>query len=96
VNERRTTSPSSRPDRPRRLVVLAGFYALMGFVPASWLVRVPDIKEQAGVSTSLLGVAFFWGAVVGLGSLVVAGHLCGRFGSAAVLVTSCAGLWRDD
>lgn len=77
------------PHRPRQhLVLLATFFAVMGFVPASWLVRVPDIKDQSGASASLLGVAFLWGGIAGIIAIMVAGRLCVRFGAAKVMVIS--------
>ncbi|HEY3712952.1 MAG TPA: MFS transporter [Jatrophihabitantaceae bacterium] len=56
-------------------------FVLDGFVFASWVVRVPDIKAQVGASASSLGLALLGvsgGAVV---TMIVTGRLCRRFGS---------------
>src|SRR5882757_8160657 len=66
----------------RRLrFLVTALFVLDGFVFASWVVRVPDIKAQVGASASSLGLALLGlsgGAVV---TMIVTGRLCRRFGS---------------
>ncbi|WP_172804977.1 MFS transporter [Actinopolymorpha singaporensis] len=65
---------------------LAVFFALVGFVPANWLVRVPDVKAQVGASAGDLGLALLCGSLGSLAALTVAARLCERFGTRRVLV----------
>ncbi len=47
-----------RPGDLRRIrVALCAVFAAHGFIFASWAVRVPAVKEQAGASSAALGLA---------------------------------------
>lgn len=84
-----TGSPDAKP-RGRRPYALAVFFGLVGFLPANWLVRVPDVKNQAGASASELGVALLCGSLGGLVAILAAGRLCMRFGPQRVMVPASA------
>ena len=61
-----------------------------GFVVASWLPHIPEVKERLALGDFRLGVALFAMAVGSLMALPFAGWLAGRFGSHAA--TRSAGL----
>lgn len=71
----------------RRLrVAVTLFFALDGFVFASWLVRVPQVKANVHASAGTLGLALLGvsgGAVV---TMTLTGRLCHRFGSRRMTV----------
>ncbi|MET9023124.1 MFS transporter [Actinopolymorpha sp. NPDC004070] len=76
------------PPKTRHPVSLAVFFGLVGFVPANWLVRVPDVKAQVGASAGDLGLALLCGSLGSLAALTVAARLCERFGTRRVLVVA--------
>jgi MFS family permease len=65
----------------RRRFPLNVFFFLVGFVPANWLVRIPDIKEQVGASASQLGLALLAGSIGGLLATPLGGRLAMRVGT---------------
>ncbi|GAA2758582.1 MFS transporter [Actinopolymorpha rutila] len=84
-------SAAALPDptpKTRHPVPLAVFFALVGFVPANWLVRVPDVKAQVGASAGDLGLALLCGSLGSLAALTVAARICERFGTRRVLVVA--------
>src|SRR5215472_12728556 len=52
-----------------------------GFVVASWLTHIPEVKERLALSDFLLGIALFSMAVGSVLVLPFAGWSVGRFGS---------------
>lgn len=88
----RHRAADGHPPRPRRPIALAVFFALVGFAPANWLVRVPDVKAQVGASASQLGLVLLCGSIGGLAAVTVAGRVCLRFGTRRVMVIASAGL----
>jgi MFS family permease len=83
-------------DRPRTFPLsLAVFFALLGFLLANWIVRIPDFKTQVSASPSLLGLALLGNSFGALTAMTGAGRLCERYGTHRVIVvfssvTSCA------
>jgi hypothetical protein len=75
--------------RRARLSVSLVFFA-NGFVVASWVPHIPEVKERLGLDDFLLGIALFSMAVGSVLVLPVAGWSAGRFGSDAT--TRTAGL----
>ncbi|MGI9049622.1 MAG: MFS transporter [Rubrobacteraceae bacterium] len=69
-----------------RLAVLAIFF-LNGVGIATWVVRIPAVKEKLSLSAGLLGIALLGVAVGALASMTVAGWLIARFGSRPVVGT---------
>jgi len=57
---------------------------------ASWAVRVPAVKQQAGASPAALGLALLGLSAGAVATMLLAGALCRRFGSPRVTVLSCA------
>jgi MFS family permease len=77
-------------DLGRLRVALCAVFAVHGFIYASWAVRVPAIKQQAGASSAALGLALLGLSAGAVATMVLAGALCRRFGSQRVAVLSCA------
>jgi MFS family permease len=81
---------AQRPARSSRApsYALAGFFAIVGFLPANWLVRVPDVKDQVTATAGELGLALLCGSIGGLAATFAAGRLCVHFGTRRVLVVA--------
>jgi MFS family permease len=69
---------------------LTGFFALDGFVYASWAVRVPAVKEQTGASPAALGLALLGMSAGAVATMLISGALCRRFGSRQLTVAAGA------
>ncbi len=67
-----------------RLAVLAIFF-LNGVGVATWVVRIPAVKEKLSLSAGLLGIALLGVAVGALASMVFTGSLISRLGSRPVV-----------
>jgi MFS family permease len=74
--------------RPR--LALIAFFAVHGFIFASWAVRVPAVKQQTGASSAALGFALLGLSAGAVATMLIAGALCRRFGSSRLTVVSCA------
>jgi MFS family permease len=68
-------------DLGRIRVALGAVFATHGFIFASWAVRVPAVKEQAGASPAALGLALLGLSAGAVATMAAAGTLCRRFGS---------------
>ncbi len=69
----------------RRPAVSTGLlFGCNGFLFATWVTRIPAIRDQVAASTAELGIALFCLAVGALITMPVSGALCRRWGSAAV------------
>src|SRR5215471_7987248 len=75
--------------RHARISVSLVFFA-NGFVVASWLPHIPEVKERLALGDFRLGVALFAMAAGSVLALPVAGWLAGRLGSH--VATAAAGL----
>jgi len=71
-------------------VALCAVFAAHGFMFASWAVRVPAVKEQAGASPAALGLALLALSAGAVATMLLAGALCRRFGSPRVTAAACA------
>ncbi|MBV9379618.1 MAG: MFS transporter [Streptosporangiaceae bacterium] len=71
-------------------IALTGFFAADGFIYASWAVRVPAVKQQTGASPGALGLALLGMSAGAVGTMLISGALCRRFGSRRLTVASCA------
>jgi MFS family permease len=74
----------------RLRIALTGFFALDGFVYASWAVRVPAVKQQTGASPAALGLALLGMSAGALATMLISGALCRRFGGRELTVASGA------
>ncbi|MFB4293022.1 MFS transporter [Nonomuraea sp. ATR24] len=67
---------------------LSLFFFLDGVVFATWVVRIPSIKDHLGVTTGGLGVALMCMSIgTGL-AMTVSGRLCARFGTRPVVLAA--------
>ncbi len=69
---------------------LTVFFALDGFLFASWAVRVPAVKAQVGASPAELGLALLGLSAGSIATMTLSGALCRRAGSRNVVVASAA------
>jgi fucose permease len=73
-----------------RLAVAATFF-INGAVFATWVSRIPGVKEALGLSSSRLGLALLAIGVGTVTSLPLTSFLIGRFGSRRYLIASALG-----
>ena len=86
-----TRRESGDPGRLRAArVALCAVFAVHGFIFASWAVRVPAIKQQAGASSAALGLALLGLSAGAVATMMLAGAAGRRFGAARLAVASCA------
>ena len=90
LNKVSRPGPAPSGDLVRRRVALSAFFAVHGFIFASWAVRVPAVKQQTGASATALGLALLGLSAGAVATMVIAGALCRRFGSRPLTVLSCA------
>lgn len=76
---------TARTERPRRELtawrnaIFAVFF-LSGFGLASWIARIPTIRDHAELTTQWIGFVILSGSIASIASLVVAPWLLGRLG----------------
>jgi MFS family permease len=80
-----------RNDIARLRAAVTVFFAVDGFIFASWAVRIPAVKAAVGASPAALGIALLGASGGAIATMVLTGALCRRFGSARVVVA--AGAW---
>jgi MFS family permease len=86
-------SPAAARNETARLrAAITVFFAVDGFIFASWAVRIPAVKTAVGASPAALGVALLGASGGAIATMMLTGALCRRFGSARVVVLSCAWL----
>ena len=66
------------------------FFAVDGFIFASWAVRIPAVKAAAHASPAALGLALLGVSGGAIATMAISGGLCRRFGSDRVIVASGA------
>jgi MFS family permease len=89
VQRVRLTPRRRTGDLGRTRVALCAVFAAHGFIFASWAVRVPAVKEQAGASPAALGLALLGLSAGAVATMLAAGTLCRRFGSPQLTAVSC-------
>jgi predicted MFS family arabinose efflux permease len=87
-----TSPPRDRPVSPRDLrnaaVATGVVFAVSGAVFATWVSRLPTVRDRIDAGTAELGLALL---CIGLGSLFTmpfTGKLCARFGSRSVVLAT--------
>ena len=73
-------------------VAVTVFFALDGYLFASWAVRVPAVKAQVGASPAALGLALLGLSAGSIATMTASGALCRRLGSRRVTVAAAAAL----
>jgi MFS family permease len=81
-----------RNDISRVRVAITVFFAVDGFIFASWAVRIPAVKAAVGASPAALGIALLGASGGAIATMMLTGALCRRLGSARVVVAACAWL----
>ena len=77
-----------RPSLHALRVAVTVFFALDGYLFASWAVRVPAVKAQVGASPAALGLALLGLSVGSIATMTASGALCRRLGSRVVTVAA--------
>ncbi|MGK4584493.1 MFS transporter [Kitasatospora sp. HPMI-4] len=77
---------------PAARTALTAFFAVDGFLFATWVVRIPDIRAQVSASHSALGLALLCISAGAVATMSLIGGLCVRFGSRPVTVGALAAL----
>ena len=81
----------SRRDR-RALVAVAAQFFVNGAVFASYVPRLPEIRDRVDVSLGALGAILALASLVGLVASATVGRLVTAFGTRRVMVTAAVGL----
>ena len=76
------------PTVARARLLLTGLFALAGVAFASWLARIPTVRDQLDLSTADLGVLLLVGSIGSLLTVTAAGAVLQRLGSRRVLLVS--------
>jgi len=83
---------AARNETTRARVAVTAFFAMDGFVFASWAVRIPAVKAAVGASPATLGVALLGVSAGAIATMALTGALCRRFGSRRLVVAGAAWL----
>jgi MFS family permease len=83
---------TARNETSRARAAITAFFALDGFVFASWAVRIPAVKSAVGASPATLGIALLGVSVGAIATMALTGALCRRFGSARLVVAGAVWL----
>jgi len=67
---------------------VTAFFAMDGFIFASWAVRIPAVKLAAHASPGTLGLALLGLSGGAVATMTISGALCRRFGSHRVIVAA--------
>lgn len=86
----RTDGRGRNPPLQRTVWALAAVFFCNGFVYASYVPRLPEIRDQTGVSLTVLGFALTAGSLAGLVGSVFTGVVIPRFGSKRIVVVGGA------
>lgn len=78
-----TTPPAL--DRPARIAVTAVFVG-NGALIATWLVRIPDVRSELGLTEAVLGLVLLGLSIGTVVSLPLSGSASARFGSRPIAV----------
>jgi MFS family permease len=83
---------TARNETSRARAAVTAFFAMDGFVFASWAVRIPAVKAAVGASPATLGIALLGVSAGAITTMALTGALCRRFGSARVIVAGAVWL----
>lgn len=75
-----------------RSLILFTYFFVFGVGGASWLVRLPDVRENIGVTVAILGWVLFAGSVGALISLLLSGRFVARFGARVAIILGFSAL----
>jgi MFS family permease len=83
---------TTRNEMSRVRAAITAFFAMDGFVFASWAVRIPAVKASVGASPATLGIALLGVSVGAIATMALTGALCRRFGSPRLIVAGAVWL----
>ena len=87
LNKIRLTD-TARHDIARVRGAATAFFAIDGFIFASWAVLIPAVKVAAHASSGALGLALLGLSGGAVATMTISGALCRRFGSHRVIVAT--------
>jgi MFS family permease len=90
LNKIQLPATAGRHGITRARWAATAFFAVDGFIFASWAVRIPAVKAAAHASPAALGLALLGLSGGAIATMTVSGALCRRFGSSRVLVAAGA------
>jgi MFS family permease len=90
LNKIQLPAAAGRHGITRARWAATAFFAVDGFIFASWAVRIPAVKVAAHASPAALGLALLGLSGGAIATMTVSGALCRRFGSSRVLVAAGA------
>ncbi len=59
------------------------YFFVFGMVGSSWVVRLPEVRSALHISTALLGLVLFAGAIGAMTGILLSGRFVARFGARA-------------
>jgi MFS family permease len=68
------------------------FFAIDGFIFASWAVRIPAVRQQVAASPAALGLALLGASAGAVATMAITGRLCRRFGGRRVATVAAGWL----
>lgn len=88
----RVSSASLSPVDRRALVAVGAQFFVNGLILASYLPRLPELRDRAGLTVDQLGFALTAAGVAGVAASLVVGRLIARFGTRLVIIVGGLGL----
>lgn len=85
-------TPHTRHSPRAAAVAIAAYFFANGAVFASWVPRLPEIRESLGLSDTVLGMTLLGGGIGGVIVSLASGTIVDRFGSRRVTVITAVGL----
>ncbi|WP_230205073.1 MFS transporter [Parafrankia elaeagni] len=83
--------PAARRELSRARTATMVCFFVLALLFASWAPRIPQVKEELGLSDGELGLALLGGPAGALATISVAGLLVGRLGSRAMVRVTLVG-----
>lgn len=80
-----TVAEASYPQLRRSALATGAVFTLSGMTMATWVSRLPEVKERLGADTGSLGLALLFLSIGSILSTPVTGRLVTRFGSRPVV-----------
>jgi len=81
------TASTDRVVSPRRLAIASGvLFFVNGVVYGNWLPRIPELKDQLGLSNTNLGITLLGGGIGGVIGSLLASRVTKRLGSRRLLL----------
>ncbi|MGF1430470.1 MFS transporter [Kitasatospora sp. LaBMicrA B282] len=87
---RRSAAESRPPAWSGARLALTAFFAVDGFLFATWVVRIPDVRAQVHASHAALGLALLCVSAGAVATMPLIGRLCLRYGSRRPTVLALA------